>query len=94
MACIGWQRAGTIVSVAASTAVAGAEVEIRREGAYELAKVAADAHAAGDVAKVDATGTVSLAGTKAIGWVVAAATAGSAMCGVLVGDGYRLKTRI
>jgi hypothetical protein len=39
----------------------------------DLAKVPADALAAGDIAKVDATGTVALAGRKSISWVVAAA---------------------
>ncbi|HEY6343790.1 MAG TPA: DUF2190 family protein [Bryobacteraceae bacterium] len=69
---------GSIVGVAKRTASAGAEVEIRPEGVYDLSKVPADALAAGAIAKVDpATGIVGAAGTKNIGWVVAAAGAGS-----------------
>ena len=69
---------GSIVGVAKGSASAGAEVEIRPEGVYDLAKVPADALAAGAIAKVDpATGIVGAAGTKSIGWIVAAAGAGS-----------------
>ena len=69
---------GSIVGVAKGTASAGAEVEIRPEGVYDLAKVPADALAAGAIAKVDpATGIVGAAGTKSIGWIVAAAGVGS-----------------
>ena len=69
---------GSIVGVAKSTASAGAEVEIRPEGVYDLAKTPADGLAAGAIAKVDpATGIVGAAGTKSIGWIVAAAGAGS-----------------
>ena len=69
---------GSIVGVAKGTASAGADVKIRPEGVYDLAKVPADALAAGAIAKVDpATGIVGAAGTKSIGWIVAAAGAGS-----------------
>jgi len=69
---------GSMVGVATGAAPAGAEVEIRPEGVYDLAKVPADALAAGAIAKVDpATGIVGAAGTKSIGWIVAAAGAGS-----------------
>jgi len=69
---------GSIVGVAKCTASAGAEVEIRPEGVYDLSKVPADALAAGAIAKVDpATGIVGASGTKNIGWVVATADAGS-----------------
>lgn len=69
---------GSIVGVAKSTVSAGAEVEIRPEGVYDLAKVPADALATGAIAKVDPdTGIVGAAGTKSIGWIVAAARAGS-----------------
>jgi hypothetical protein len=45
---------------------------------FDLAKTPADALVAGAVAKVTpATGLVGVAGTAAIGWVVAAAAAGS-----------------
>ena len=48
----------SIVGVATGTASAGAEVEIRPEGVYDLAKVPADALATGAIAKVDpATGS-------------------------------------
>jgi hypothetical protein len=48
------------------------------EGAFDLAKVTADALAAGAVAKVDpATKLEGLAGTAAIGCVVVATAAGS-----------------
>ncbi len=57
---------GKIIGVAATTQPAGAEVEIACEGVFDLAKVPADVHAQGDVAKVDATGIVTLAGTTAI----------------------------
>jgi predicted RecA/RadA family phage recombinase len=70
---------GSIVGVATGTASARAEVEIRPEGVYDLAKVPADALAACAIAKVDpATGIVGAAGTKGIAWIVAAAGAGSA----------------
>ena len=69
---------GSIVGVAASTASAGADVKIRPEGVYDLAKVPADALAAGAIAKVHpATGIAGAAGTQSIGWIVAAAGAGS-----------------
>ena len=69
---------GSIVVVAKGAAPAGAEVEIRPEGVYDLAKVPADALAAGAIARVDpATRIVGAAGTKSIGWIVAAAGAGS-----------------
>lgn len=42
---------GSIVGVAKGSASAGAEVEIRPEGVYDLAKVPADALAAGAIAK-------------------------------------------
>ena len=59
---------GSLVGVATGTASAGAEVEIRPEGVYDLSKVPADALAAGAIAKVDpATGIVGAAGTKNIG---------------------------
>jgi predicted RecA/RadA family phage recombinase len=44
---------GSIVGVATGTASAGAEVKIRPEGVYDLAKVPAEALAAGATAKVD-----------------------------------------
>jgi predicted RecA/RadA family phage recombinase len=69
---------GSIVGVAKGTASAGAEVEIRHEGVYDLAKLPADALAAGAIAKVHpAAGIVGAAGTKSIGWIVAEAGAGS-----------------
>jgi predicted RecA/RadA family phage recombinase len=69
---------GNIVGIAACSAGAGAQVEVATEGIFDLAKIPADTHAAGDIAKVDGSGNVSLAGTKDIGWVVQAAAAGSA----------------
>jgi predicted RecA/RadA family phage recombinase len=70
---------GAIVGIAACTAAAGAEVEISPEGVFDLAKTPADALPAGAVAKVTpASGLVGLAGTAAIGWVVAAAASGAA----------------
>src|SRR5262249_38470112 len=61
---------GAIVGVASTTQSAGAEVELGVEGIYDLSKVAADALAAGAVAKiVTASGLVGAAGTAAIGWV-------------------------
>jgi predicted RecA/RadA family phage recombinase len=68
---------GAIIGVAACTVAAGAEVEIATEGVFDLPKIVADVHAAGDVAKVDAAGNVDLAGTTVIGWIVLAAAAGS-----------------
>jgi predicted RecA/RadA family phage recombinase len=69
---------GAIVGVAACNAAAGAEVEISPEGVFDIGKVPADALAQGAVAKVTpATGLVGLAGTAAIGWVVAAAASGA-----------------
>jgi predicted RecA/RadA family phage recombinase len=65
---------GNIVGVVTGSALPGAEVKIRPEGVYDLAKVPADALATGAIATVDpATGIVGAAGTKNIGWVVAAA---------------------
>ena len=46
---------GSMVGVATGAASARAEVEIRPEGVYHLAKVPADALAAGALAKVDPT---------------------------------------
>jgi predicted RecA/RadA family phage recombinase len=66
---------GSVVGVAEGSAAAGAEVKIRPEDVYDLPKIPADALAAGAIAKVDAAGAVGLAGTKNIGWVVAAAWA-------------------
>ncbi|MBV8708429.1 MAG: DUF2190 family protein [Acidobacteriaceae bacterium] len=68
---------GSIIGIASATQPAGAEVEVRCEGVYDLPKTPADALAAGDIAKVDPAGVVSLAGIVPIGWVVLAAGAGS-----------------
>jgi len=69
---------GSIVGVAKSAASAGEEVEVRPEGVFDLAKVPEDTLAAGAIAKVDpANGIVGAGGTKSIGWIVAAAGAGS-----------------
>ena len=69
---------GAIIGVYACTVAAGLPVEIATEGVFDLPKIPADVHAAGDVAKIDAAGTVDLAGAVVIGWVVLAAAAGSA----------------
>jgi len=53
------------------------EVEVRCEGVYDLPKNSADALSAGDIARVNPAGVVSLAGTVPIGWVCLAAGAGS-----------------
>jgi len=69
---------GCIVGVAACTAAAGAQVEISPEGIFDLAKTPADSLAAGSVAKVTLPSTVlAAAGTSAVGWVLAAAGAGT-----------------
>jgi predicted RecA/RadA family phage recombinase len=71
---------GAIIGVASCDAAAGASVAIAVEGVYDLAKTPADAMAQGDTAKVTVTGnigTVAVAGTVSIGWVVQAAAAGS-----------------
>jgi predicted RecA/RadA family phage recombinase len=69
---------GAIVGVAATTQPAGAEVEVSVEGVFDIAKTPADTLAQGAVAKVTpASGLVGAAGTAAIGWVIAAAGAGS-----------------
>ena len=69
---------GSLVGVANCDGAAGAEVAVDVEGVFGLAKVPADALAAGALAKVDpATGIVGAAGTKTIGWVVSAAGAGT-----------------
>jgi predicted RecA/RadA family phage recombinase len=74
---------GSIVGIASNAAAAGAEVEIATEGVYDLGKVPADALAVGAIAKVDpATGNVATAGTKSIGWIVAAVGAGSSVARV------------
>jgi predicted RecA/RadA family phage recombinase len=68
---------GQIVGIAATDAAAGATVSLAMEGVYDLPKVPADAHAAGDIAKVNASGVVDLAGTVNIGWIIQAVLAGS-----------------
>jgi predicted RecA/RadA family phage recombinase len=69
---------GAIVGVAAYNAAAGADVEIATQGVFDLTKTPADVLVQGAVAKVTpATGLVGVAGTAAIGWVVAAAAAGA-----------------
>jgi predicted RecA/RadA family phage recombinase len=69
---------GAIVGVASYNAAAGADVEITTQGVFDLAKTPADVLPQGAVAKViPASGLVAIAGTAAIGWVVAAAAAGS-----------------
>jgi predicted RecA/RadA family phage recombinase len=67
-----------LVGVAATTAAAGAQVEIATEGVYDLAKNAPDTFNPGDVAKV-AVGSniVAVAGTLGIGWVTQAAASGA-----------------
>ncbi|HEY7334336.1 MAG TPA: DUF2190 family protein [Bryobacteraceae bacterium] len=68
---------GAIVGIAATTQPAGAPVEIATQGVYDLPKVPADSLAVGATAMVDATGTVALAGTTGIGWIVEAAGSGA-----------------
>jgi predicted RecA/RadA family phage recombinase len=69
---------GEIVGVAAWDATSGAQVEISPEGVFNLAKLTTDAYTAGAKAMADpATNLINAAGTKAVGWIVAAAAAGS-----------------
>ena len=67
-----------IVGVAATTQLAGADVELATTGVFDLAKNPPDALTVGQVAKV-ATGSniIATAGTLGIGWVLQAAGAGS-----------------
>ncbi len=69
--------AGSVVGVAAYDALSGVSVELSVEGVFNLAKETADLLTAGMVAKLDASNLVAVAGTNKIGWVVAAAGAGT-----------------
>ena len=68
---------GSLFGVAAIDAPAGGTVTLALEGIFDLAKVVADSHNAGDIAKVNASGIVDNAGSGAIGWVTQSAAAGT-----------------
>jgi predicted RecA/RadA family phage recombinase len=69
---------GEIAGVCAWDATAGAQVEISPEGVFNLTKVASDTYTQGAKAMADpATGNITAAGAKAVGWIMAAAAAGS-----------------
>jgi predicted RecA/RadA family phage recombinase len=75
-------HAGSITGVAACDAAAGAEVEVRCEGVFEIPKISAsDVLAAGSLAKATfgaGVGRVGAAGANTIGWVTEASGAGAA----------------
>lgn len=74
---------GSLYGIAATDAAAGATVALAMEGVYTLPKVPGDAYTAGQIAKIDGTGTVNAAGAVgAIGWITAAAPSGSTTCTV------------
>ncbi|MGA7239162.1 MAG: capsid cement protein [Bryobacteraceae bacterium] len=79
--------AGAIVGVAAFDAAVGAQVEVKVEGVYDLAKATADLLTAGAVAKLNAGNLVAVAGTAKIGWIVADAPAGTATARVKLTPG-------
>jgi predicted RecA/RadA family phage recombinase len=69
---------GEIVGVAAYDASSGAQLEISPEGIFDLAKLTTDVYTAGAKAMADpATNLINAAGTKAVGWIMTAAAAGS-----------------
>ncbi len=69
--------AGSIIGIAAFDALAGAQVEVATEGVFSVAKEPADLLTQGAVAKLDASGLVSVSGTNKIGWIVGNAAAGT-----------------
>ena len=72
-----------IVGVAATTQPAGADVELATTGVFDLAKNPPNTLVAGGVAKVSAgSGIITSSGTLGVGWILAAAGAGSATCRV------------
>src|SRR5215472_10536186 len=74
---------GSMFGIAATDAAAGATVALAMEGVYTLPKIPGDVYTVGQPAKIDTSGNVNNAGTVgAIGWIVAAAAAGSTTCSV------------